>query len=313
MNTSQRNSHLILLLLLLLALPAWGDAHGPAFGYTTTVLGAGDTSIEFLVMRRLGTVMVGPEVSYGLRQNLQFSVSAPFHLNHGEHPVGRFDPTMPGIPAVEGLFAWRFYHNLSGVATRTESTLYGGISATTQQLPRTDGRPLERAPGFYGAGALARITRRYYVSAGAGYEYYGAWNSGNLDRQSSTFLSSLVVGWRPPAFDREYPRPDLRFFLETSGDWIGNASRDATPAPGPPPPPHSHVVRAAATQSNVIVLPNSGGNGIFSGPTSLFTYKSMGFQGGVQFALRDQRNGTQRADRYRVVVGVSYFFLGGRK
>ena len=312
--STQCNLHLLLLAVAFLALPAWGDAHGPAFGYSTTVLGAGDASVQTIVMRRLGTTMIGPQVSYGLKQNLQLTLSAPFHLNHGEHPVGRFDPTMPGVPAVEGLFAWRFYHKLTGVATRNESTLFGGFSATTQQLPRTDGRPLERAPGLYGAAAAARITRRYYVSAGAGYEYYGTWNSGNLDRQSSTFLSSLVVGWRPPAFDREYPKPDLRFFFETSGDWIGNASRDATPPPGPPQPPHSHVIPAATTTpTGAAVLPNSGSNGIFSGPSGLFTYKSMGLQGGVQFAVRDQRNGVQPADRFRVVVGVSYFFLGGRK
>jgi hypothetical protein len=315
MSMVQRKLHLVLLGLVFLAYPpAWADAHGPAFGYSTTVLGAGDTGIELAVMRRLGTTMLGPVVSYGLRQNLQLSVSAPFHLNHGEHPVGRFDALMPGVPAVEGLVSWRVYHKLSGVAKRNEATLFGGFSATTQQLPRTDGRPLEREPGYYGAASAARITRRYYVSAGAGYEYYGAWNSGNLDRQSSTFLSSFVVGWRPPAFDRDYPKPDVRFFLETTGDWVGQASRDlAQITGGPPPPPHTHIIRAAAAQTGVGVLPNSGGSGIFSGPSGLFTYKNMGFQGGVQFALRDQRNGSQPAERYRVVIGVSYFFLGGKK
>jgi len=313
---SRHRFGLALLGLLSLTGPAWGDAHGPAFGYSTTVLGVGDISIELAIMRRLGTTMLGPEVSYGLRQNLQLSVSAPFHVNHGEHPVGRFDPLMPGVPAVEGMAAWRVYHKLSGVATRNEGTLFGGFSATTQDLPRTDGRPLQQAPGFYGAGAVARITRRYYVSAGAGYEYFGTWNSGDLDRQSSTFLSSFVVGWRPPAFDRDYPKPDVRFFLETTGDWVGQASRDpAQNTGGPPPPPHNHGYRPAAAQSGggAVVLPNSGGSGIFSGPSGLFTYKNMGFQGGMQFALRDQRNGTQPAERYRVVIGVSYFFLGGKK
>jgi hypothetical protein len=311
----RRRARFVLLGLLFLARPLWGDAHGPAFGYSTSVLGVGDVGVEVAVMRRLGTNMLGPDVSYGLRQNLQLSISAPFHLNHGEHPVGRFDPLMPGVPALEGLVAWRFYHKLAGVATRNEATLFGGFSATTQQLPRTDGRPLEREPGYYGAAAAARITRRYYVSAGAGYEYYGAWNSGNLDRQSSTFLSSFVVGWRPPAFDRDYPKPDVRFFLETTGDWVGQASRDPTQdTGGPPPPPHNHGYHPAAQSGGAaVVLPNSGGSGIFSGPSGLFTYKNMGFQGGMQFGLRDQRNGSQPAERFRVMIGVSYFFLGGKR
>jgi hypothetical protein len=214
---------------------------------------------------------------------------------------------------------WRFYDKLSSVATRTESTLFAGFSGTTQHLLRDDGRPLEREPGLFGAAAASRITRRYYLSAGAGYQYYGAWNSTKLDRESNSLLSTFVVGWRPSFFDREYPKPDVRFFLETSGNWVGQAERDASqPSGGGGGPPQPHVVLArpdASTstgQTGVIVLPNSGGNSIFSGPSALVTFKSMGFQGGLQFALRDERNGIQPAERYRAVVGVSYYFLGGR-
>jgi hypothetical protein len=318
LNTLRRSLGLTLLALFILVPPLWGDAHGPAFGYTTTTLGAGDTSIETAVMRRLGTVMIGPVIAYGVRQNLQLSLSAPFNVNQGYHPVGRFDASMPGVPSVECMVAWRFSERLSGVATRTESTFFGGFSGTTQHLLRDDGRPLERAPGLFGAAATSRITRRYYLSAGAGYQYYGAWNSRNLDRESDSFLSDFVIGWRPPAFDRDYPKPDVRFFLETTGDWVGHAERDAS-QPGGGGPPETHVVSARAeaapstSPSGVVVLPNSGSNSIYSGPSALVTYKSMGFQGGLQFALRDDRNGVQPAERYRAVVGVTYYFLSGRR
>src|SRR6201999_4669122 len=59
------------------------DAHGPAFGYATSAFGAGDSSIESVAMYRAGVTMLGPRFSYGLNENLQLSISAPFHLNHG--------------------------------------------------------------------------------------------------------------------------------------------------------------------------------------------------------------------------------------
>jgi hypothetical protein len=319
MGFPRRTLSLMFLAPLLLVSQAWSDAHGPAFGYSTTVLGAGDSSIETTVMRRLGTVMIGPVVAYGLRENLQISLSGPFNVNKGYHPVERFEAAMPGVPSVEGMVAWRFYDKLSGIATRTESTFFVGFSGTTQHLLRDDGRPLEREPGLFGAAAVSRITRRYYLSAGAGYQYYGAWDSGKLDRESDSLLSSVVIGWRPPVFDRDYPKPDVRFFLETTGNWVGQAERDASEPPGGGGgQPQPHVVPASpeastsTSQSGVIVLPNSGGNSIFSGPSVLVTLKSVGFQGGLQFALSDERNGIQPAERYRAVVGVSYYFLGGR-
>ena len=74
----------------LTALIAWADGHGPAFGFGTAVLGAGDVSVETQYMWRSGVSMFGPQISYGLTGNTQISFSAPFHLDHGEHPVGRF-------------------------------------------------------------------------------------------------------------------------------------------------------------------------------------------------------------------------------
>jgi len=297
---------------------AWGDGHGPAFGYSTTILGVGDSSIETSLMWRSGVAMISPKYSYGWKENLQISISAPFHLNHGEHPVGRFSGTMPGNPEAEALLAWRFLHKLTGVATRNEATFYLGGSATTQSLPRTDGPPLEREPNVYGALAAAHISRRYYLSAGAGYEHYGQWSSGKLDHQSDSLLTSVVIGWRPPFLDHDYPKPDLRFFWETTGDRIGRAWRDATATATTAGGGGGHIHEALLRQSvsgssDVIVLPNSGGKGIYSGPTFLLTYRNMAFQSGFLVSLWDQRNGTQPAERFQAVVGVSYFFFGGKR
>jgi hypothetical protein len=296
------------------ALPAWGDGEGPAFGYSTAILGPGNTSVGTTLMWRSGVTMFGPELSYGLMKNLQISVSVPFHLDHGDHPTGRFTAMMPGDPQAEVLLGWRFFHRSPGIGTRNEATLYGGVSALTQDVPRADGPPLRRQPGMYVALAAGHVSRRYDVWVGAGYQGYGTWSRGIDDRQSSSLLTSFVVGWRPSFFDHDYPKPDVRFFWETTGGLIGEAQRGVAP-PGssggdghgnapPPPPPNS---------SGIVVLPNSGGTGVFSGPTFLCTFRSVAFQGGVLFALWNQPNGVQPAEKVRAVAGVTYYFLRGRK
>lgn len=302
------------------AIIVWADGHGPAFGYGTAVLGAGDASVETVLMWRSGVWMAGPQISYGLTGNVQVSVSAPFHLDHGEHPVGRFTGMMPGNPEAEALVAWRFHHSLTGVGTRFESTLYVGTSTSTQLPPRADGPPLSRAPGFYFAAATGHISRRYYFWGGAGYEHYASPSSN--DHQSDSLLGSLVLGWRPPLWDMDYPKPDLRFFWESAGEWIGYAWR-TTPAPagslhnhdviGPLSLPPRVPPNPLPNPSGNFNLPNSGGKGVYSGPTFLLTYRSVAFQGGVLFAVWRDPNGIQPADRLRAVAGFTYFFLRGRK
>ena len=290
----------------------WGDGHGPAFGYSTTILGAGDSSISTALMWRSGVSMISPQFSYGVTENVQLSVSTPLHLDHGDHPVGRFTAMMPGDPSAEVIAAWRFHHSLTGVGTRNESTLYVGLSGTTQLAPRADGPSLQRAPGYYVAAATGHISRRYYVWLGGGYQHEGAWNRTNLDHQSDSLLTSIVLGWRPPFFDREYPKPDMRFFWETTGENIGQAWRGVTTT-AVVDTHHGAPAPAPAPGSDIVVLPNSGGAQVFSGPSFLYTYRGVAFQAGVLFPLWCQMNGSQPAEKLRAVVGVSYYFLKGRR
>ena len=196
------------------AIIAWADGHGPAFGFGTAVLGAGDTSVETQYMWRAGVSMFGPRVSYGLTGNTQISVSAPFHLDHGEHPVGRFTSMMPGNPEAEVLAAWRFHHRLTGVGTRWESTLYVGTSISTQLPPRADGPPLGRAPGFYFAAATGHISRKYYVWAGAGYEHYA---STSIDQQSDSTARQPRFRMETAALGYGLPQAGLALFLGVDG------------------------------------------------------------------------------------------------
>jgi len=278
------------------------DGHGPLFGYSTTILGLGDASIGTEVDWRSGVYMLGPVFAYGAKPNLQISISAPFHLDHGEHPTGRYMAFMPGDP--------RFLHSSTGIATRNEATFYAGASALTQHVPRGDGPPLARQPGLYGALAVGHVARSYDLWVGGGYQHYARWTSNVDDHQTDSLLTSFVVGWRPSFLNGDYPRADLRLFLETTAEKMGLAQRDFEPTSGndehggPPPPPNP---------SGIVVLPNSGGTGVFSGPTFLVTHRNVAVQGGVLFALLDEPNGTQKHERYRVAASFTYYFLGRHK
>jgi hypothetical protein len=125
-----------------------------------------------------------------------------------------------------------------------------------------------------------------------------------------------VLGWRPQFFYKDYPRPDVRFFWETTGDWVGMARRGGTSATPPPPGGHFRSLATLASPAptpDSVVLPNSGGEGIYSGPSFLYTYRDIAIQGGVLFPLWNQLNGTQPAEGIRSFIGVSYFFLKGRR
>jgi hypothetical protein len=309
---------LILCAFSFAGVPAWGDGHGPAFAYSTATLGLGDASIETSLMWRSGAIMFGPRVSYGIKQNLQISFSSPFHINHGEHPTGRFTAMMPGNPEAEVLLGWRFYHASTGVGTRNEATFYGGGSALTQPAPRTDGFALRRQPGIYVALAAGRVARSYDVWAGVGYQRYGHWNSSIDDHQSNTLPSSLAVGWRPSFLNKDYPKPDLRIFWETTGEDVGRAWRDRTlgAGGGGGGGGHGHgesIIFIPPNPGTIVVLRNSGGMAAFSGPSFLCAYRSVAFQGGVLFAAFYEPNGRQPQEKVRAVVGVTYYFLGRRK
>jgi hypothetical protein len=265
-------------------------------------------------MWRSDAVMFGPRASYGIKPNLQISFSSPFHINHGEHPTGRFTAMMPGNPEAEVLLGWRFYHASTGIGTRNEATVYAGGSALTQHVPRIDGPALRRQPGMYLALAAGRVARSYDIWAGVGYQRYGHWESGVDDHQSNTLLSSLAIGWRPSFLNKEYPRPDLRFFWETTFEDVGLAWRNRPPLTGGGGGGHGHASsRAFPPPPNLVVLRDSGGKAVFSGPSFLWTYRSVALQAGVLFAALDQPSGSQPQDKVRAMVGVSYYFLGRQK
>lgn len=145
-----------------------------------------------------------------------------------------------------------------------------------------------------GAGDTHRLTPSYSFTAVTGYasraHYF--WVGGGVQRYlerggtrpSNVASYSVVYGYRPPAWRLEYPKPDVRVFVEVVGERIGHAR---------------HHGLADAT---------SGGTAVFAGPTILALYKAYGLEAGILFPIhRDMRAG-ERDEHFRFGINFAYFF-----
>ena len=94
----------------------------------------------------------------------------------------------------------------------------------------------------------------------------------------------MVYGYRPPFLQLDYPKPDLRFFVEAQGENNGHA------------------------RSGGLRDVNTGGRILLVGPTTLLLYKQYGLEGGILFPVYQRPNGTQAREHYRIVINASYFF-----
>ena len=63
--------------------------------------------------------------------------------------------------------------------------------------------------------------RSHYFWIGGSLQRYSRSDSG--DRLGSVKSYSLVYGYRPPALRLDYPKPDLRFFVEAVGEATDHA------------------------------------------------------------------------------------------
>jgi hypothetical protein len=140
---------------------------------------------------------------------------------------------------------------------------------------------IHSAPSATVAAATGYASRAHYFWAGAGYEKRTAHEG---DQWGDVGYYSLVYGYRPPALQLDYPKPDLRFFVEAQGEGNGRT-------------------RTAGVEN-----PDSGGKILLVGPTTLLLYKQYGLEGGILFPVYQRVNGTQVKEHFRVVVNFSYFF-----
>ena len=142
-------------------------------------------------------------------------------------------------------------------------------------------RDLRKAPGVYTAMATGVASRSHYLWGGTGNVRFA---KSQGDRRPNVFLYSLVWGYRPPAWRKEYPHWDWRLFVEMTGEYSSRLRRAGL----------SHV--------------GTGGHQIFLGPAVLGIYKNYAIEGGIQLPAYRHVGFRQEQERFRFAINVSYFF-----
>ncbi len=272
---------------LLLGVPVATEAsgHGPVYGLATPTLGKGAWSLDVAAMdRRVGGQrmnMLRPMLGYGITEDLQLSLSLPMPLQiPAGLPPARMMAMMPSNPDVELLVGWRFHRTGPAVGARFESTAYFGFDYPTDFVRGS----VRTAPGLTAGAATGYASRSVYAWAGGLYRRYMTPTGASSEHPGDVALYSLVLGFRPARFRKDYPHPDWRVFVEVVGEY--NA-RD----------------RLAGR-----TLPDTGGHQLFVGPTLLGLYGNWGVSGGPAFRMAGRRNGNQPEDRVRTVINFTFWF-----
>lgn len=263
--------------------PLRAEGHGPMFGLATPTLGregwSSDTTVMTLDTDAGSMTMARAMIGYGFTEDLQGIVTFPVFRDTGlmMPPRTRFGTMMGAYGETEVSLLWRFQRNASAVGTRNESALLAGI-ALPQDLQRGG---VEVGPAVNLAAVTGYASRVFYWWLGAGGQYYAERND---DRLGPLYYASAVLGYRPPLFQHDYPKPDWRIFIEALAE---HASRD----------------RDAGAS-----LAGSGGDKVLIGPSLLGLYGQWGVEIGALFPAQQSLNGTQPEENLRSKAVFTYWF-----
>lgn len=289
---------------LFVALPslAFASGHGPVFGAATPTLGKGGWAVDQALMSRTledraNEWLLRTMISRGVTEDVQVSLSAPIPLGHGDHmPTGRMMASMSGHQDLEGMLGWRFHRQPVGLGGRFESTLYvGGTIPLTNEISG-----IATTPSVSMAGATGYVSRTHYLWLGGGYQRYV---SGAGGRFGDVGYVSAVYGLRPSFLRFDYPRPDLRFFVEAVAERTGRAIQGTLPPLSPPAHGDDHGGPDGGPTAE------GGGTVALVGPTALLLYKALAVSGGVMFPVHQRPNASTSRERLRMAINVSWFFF----
>lgn len=258
------------------------SGHGPVFGFATPVNSKGEWSFDFGLFARnasFGSQTTARSMfSYGITPHLQASLVTPALIQQGSLPM----TMMAGGGEFQGNVAWRFQHNPNAVGRRIESTASIGLVVPGPQDSFGMFEGIHSAPGMNAWAATGMASRSSYVWIGGGFVHF-AERAG--DQRPNVISTSLVYGYRPPAWRSDRHEWDWRIFAEMTGEHVGTMQRAR------------------------IVMPGSDANQVFLGPTLLGIYKSFGVSGGVQFPIYRDVGSAFPKERVRLAINVSYFLF----
>lgn len=263
------------------SMPALASGHGPVFGAATPTLGRGGWSVDQAWTLRAGDEgqrqqMLKTMLSVGVTENLQISGSFPLAMSDGRLAPSRMMSAMSSDRDFEGLAAYRFQRRPVGIGGRQESTFYVGGTAPLESSRNGVGA----GPSIEAGGSTGYASRAHYLWVGGGVQHF--FDRGG-DQLGESRLVTFVYGYRPKALRTEAGKPDLRFFVEATGEDRSAGRVAGTEAGGP------HRT-------------------IFVGPTSLLLHKAVALEAGVLFPVYQQGTTASVKERVRVAVNVAYFF-----
>lgn len=269
------------LVVFFVSAPSYASGHGPLFGLSEPVLGQGAVELDEFFGVRGGSpfdgTMFTSMISYGITGNLQLSVTAPYLIHQPPMLSNRLNAMMPGNNEAEGLLAWRFQRKEWGIGKRYGSTAYFGLDLPTA----ADAMGVRGGPGFYEAVATGYASRSWYAWSGIGDNQF---TSRLGDMRPNDLFYSGVLGYRPKFLRGNWTKPDGRLFIEMIGDHLGSAERSG------------------------LNLPQTRGDQIMLGPTTLWLFRNFGIEGGIVWPVyQDFEPGVPR-ERYRIAIDITYFF-----
>lgn len=255
--------------------------HGPAFTLATPTLGQGELSFDAMLMsvrlQNSSGWMIRQSWHYGLTEDIQLNVSVPTTLQKINNPPQARLGTMMGTYGdieVSGLF--RFFKKYLGIGQRFESSLL--LSGT---IPTEDKRGgFHVGPSVHAGLVTGYASRTFYFWAGGGYQYY---TSQHNDQLGDIGYITGVIGYRPPVFQHDFPKPDWRIFLESVTEWVGES------------------------EQNGVEVVGTGGVKSLLGPSVLGLYGRWGLSTGILFPVYSNFPDA-RTEAYRFNFVLSYWF-----
>jgi hypothetical protein len=265
-----------------LALPgaALASGHGPVFGYATPVNSAREFSFDTGLIGRYGAKGTqstsSSAIGYGLTPHLTFTAVLPGTVGGASLPETR----VAGGGEWAASASWRFFHSVTSVGKRLESTASLGLVVPGPQGDSGVLAGLHRAPGVAVTLASGLASRSQYLWLGGGYTRFA---EADHDRRPDTLSWSAVYGYRPARLRRGYDQWDYRGFAELTGEHTGGV------------------------RSQGRVLPDSSSTTLWLGPSVLAIFKNFAIEGGVQGPLyRDVSASVYGRERVRFSINISY-------
>ena len=224
--------------------------------------------------------MLRGSLGYGVTENFKVSVSAPVVLTTESFAPARMSAFTPMTGDIEALALWRFDRRDTGVGSRIESALLGGVLVPGPQDAGGVLREVKSGVGALVGAVTGFASRSNYFWVGSSYQRYA---ESKNDRRPDLLNYTLAYAYRPRSWRRDTGW-DWRIFGELTGDRAGKFQRRG--------------MQSAGTESHQV----------FVGPTTLGVYKNYSVSAGIQFPVYRAVSSQYPRENVRWSINFAYFF-----